>query len=248
MDGTTSRWRDSLPWAVCIGFWAILSVILTSLAIILSTPVLGGLRAFHRCTGLWVRQLFALGGITLDVEGWESLPEDIRTGRQPAIFMANHESNLDPPVLNAVIPIPAVYLSKKELLWVPLVGWASWLAGVIFIDRSNRERAGRSLHRAIGEIRQGKRVVMFPEGTRTRNGELAAFKKGGFTLAMDAGVPIVPMGTRGGFHLLPSGGWRIRPGAYVVRFGAPVLPADHPTRESLMAAVQAQIADLRRPR
>ena len=102
--------------------------------------------------------------------------------------MSNHESNLDPPVLISGIPIPAVFLAKKEVKWMVPVGWAAMMAGTIFIDRSNRERAINSLHRAAPEIRGGKSVVIFPEGTRTRTGELLPFKKGGFVMAEEAGV------------------------------------------------------------
>ena len=178
------------------------------------------------------------------MRGWEALPEDIRAERRPVIFMSNHESNLDPPVLIAAIPIPAVYISKKELKWVPLVGWAAQLGGVIFIDRSNRERAIHSIQRAAQEIRDGKSVVIFPEGTRTRTGALGRFKKGGFPMALDAGVPIVPLATVGGFQTLPPGARGVRPGRYAVRFGVPVDPARFPERDALLQEVRTRIQDL----
>jgi len=118
-------------------------------------------------------------------------------------------------------------------------------AGTIFIDRSNRERAISSLHRAAAEIRGGKSVVIFPEGTRSRTGRLLPFKKGGFVMAAEAGVPIVPLATVGGHRMLPPGALQIRPGRYVVAFGAPVDPRDFPSREALMKEVRNRIAALR---
>jgi 1-acyl-sn-glycerol-3-phosphate acyltransferase len=87
-------------------------------------------------------------------------------------------------------------------------------------------------------------VTIFPEGTRTRTGELLPFKKGGFNLAMDAGVPIVPIATVGGFRLLPKGGLRIRPGRYRVRFGEPVDPTAFQDRDALIEAVRSRIQAL----
>ena len=105
--------------------WALVSVLLAALLILLAAPFLGGKRAFFRIAPYWPRILFWLAGIRQEVRGWEGLPEAIRTGQQPVIFMSNHESNLDPPVLIGAIPVPAVYISKKELRLVPLVGWAA---------------------------------------------------------------------------------------------------------------------------
>ena len=159
--------------------------------------------------------------------------------------MANHESNLDPPVLIGILPIPAVFMAKKEVQWMVPIGWAAMMAGTIFIDRSNRERAMASLHQAALEIRGGKSVVIFPEGTRTRNGELLPFKKGGFNLAIEAGVPIVPLAVVGGHAMLPPGKVLIRPGQYSISFGQPVDPKDFPSREAVITEVRARIVALR---
>jgi 1-acyl-sn-glycerol-3-phosphate acyltransferase len=125
------------------------------------------------------------------------------------------------------------------------VGWAAAMAGTIFIDRSNTERAINSLHRAAKEIQGGKSVVIFPEGTRTRTGDMLHFKKGGFVMAEEAGVRIVPLAAVGGRYMLPPGTVHIRPGRYVVAFGAPVDPKAFPTREALMKEVRLRITELR---
>ena len=241
MKGWRSRWFWTLP----VTAWGLVSLPLTAVAILLAAPFLGGRRAFWTIAPLWARAVFWLCGEPPAILGWADLPEAIREEREPVIFMSNHESNLDPPVLISAIPIPAVYLSKKELMWMFPVGWAAKMAGTIFIDRSNRERAVNSLHQAAAEIRGGKSVVIFPEGTRTRSGQLLPFKKGGFAMAEEAGVQIVPLATVGGRRMLPPGAVHVRPGRYVVAFGAPVDPKAFATREALITEVRKRITDLR---
>lgn len=239
-----SRWRDNWGFGIITFLWGILTVPMIVILILLGALVMGPHRSFWFFGPWWHRQFFAVCGITRRITGWDDLPEAIRNGKQPAIFMSNHQSQLDPPYLLGAIPTHAVYIAKKELKWVPFIGWAAASAGAIFIDRSNRERAVASLHEAAMKVRGGRNVVIFPEGTRTRTGELLPFKKGGFNLAMDAGVPIVPIAIRGGFRILPKGARRVRPGLYEVRFGAPVDPAAFPDRDALMAEVRGRIAAL----
>lgn len=243
--GAVGNWRENRVWGFFTLLWALLTVPLIVLGILLAAPFLGPRKAFFRIGPLWALQMFKVAGITWETRGWEHLPEDIRTGRQPVIFMSNHESQLDPPLLVAAIPVPAVYIAKKEVKLIPFVGWAAMCAGVIFIDRGDREKAVQSIHEAALKIRGGRNVVIFPEGTRTRTGEMLPFKKGGFALALDAGVPIIPVATVGGYHALPPGALRIRPGRYVVSFGGPIDPGAFPQRETLLTEVRNQIAALR---
>lgn len=231
-------------WKVLLMAWGLISVCLTAVGVLVAAPFLGPKRAFFAVAPLWVRQLFPLCGIKWSVRGWENLPEEIRNDKQPVIFMSNHESHLDPPFLISAIPIPAVYMAKKEVRWMPLVGWAAWAGGTIFVDRGKR-KAAKSLHQAALEIQGGKNVLIFPEGTRTRDGQLGTFKKGGFSLAIDAGVPIVPLATVGGYRILPAGSLSISPGRFDVLFGQPVRPEDYPDREALMVEVRNRIASLR---
>jgi len=242
---TAAGWRSRWFWTLPVTAWGLVSLPLTAVAILVGAPFLGGRRSFWTIAPLWARMIFRLCAMRPVVLGWEDLPEPIRSEREPVIFMSNHESNLDPPVLISAIPIPAVYLAKKEVKWMAPVGWAAMMAGTIFIDRSNRERAIASLHRAAAEIRGGKSVVLFPEGTRTRTGQLLPFKKGGFVMAQEAGVQIVPLATVGGRSMLPPGAVHIQPGRYVVSFGAPVDPKAFDSREALMAEVRARITELR---
>jgi 1-acyl-sn-glycerol-3-phosphate acyltransferase len=214
------------------------------ISILLAALVMGPYRSFWTIAPWFARQLFAVVGIHWEVQGWERLPEEIRSQKQPVIFMSNHESQLDPPFLLTAIPIPAVYIAKKELRFAPFVGWAAMCAGVIFINRGNREKAFRSIHEAALKIRGGRNVVIFPEGTRSRSGQLLPFKKGGFQLAQEAGVPVVPIATVGGHGILAPGARRMRPLPYKVIFGDPVDPAAFADREALMVEVRARIEAL----
>jgi len=239
-----ANWRHTGLGALLMAVWALATVPLTVLGILVTVPFLGRRRAFFTVGPLFARGMAWFCQIPYTLRGWDQLPEPIRVGRQPVIFMSNHESQLDPPYLVAALPVPAVYISKKELKYVPFIGWAAWAAGVIFIDRGDRDRARESLEDAARQIRGGKNVVIFPEGTRNRTGVMLPFKKGGFALAQDAGVPIVPMATVGGFEALPSGSLRIRPGRYTMLVGDPVHPSDHPDRESLVQEVRRRIEAL----
>lgn len=238
------NWRDNFAFGFFTIVWALLTVPLTVMAILIAAPFLGPRRSFFTIGPLWARQMFWVAGIHWEVRGWESLPEAIRNQSQPVIFMSNHESQLDPNILINAIRVPAVYIAKKEVKYIPFVGWACMCAGVIWIDRGDRERAVQSIKDAAAKIRGGRNVVMFVEGTRTTTGELLPFKKGGFQLAMDAGVPIVPLATVGGFQTLPKGALRIRPGRYVIAFGEPVDTAAFARRDELMQEVRRQIEAL----
>jgi len=239
-------WRDNPIFGAFTLLWAAFMVLVTVVSILLAAPFLGPRRAFFTLGPMFYRAVFAVCGIRYTIEGWENLPEPIRSGAQPAIFMCNHESQLDPPFLVGVVPSHPVFIAKKEVKLLPLVGWAAMCAGVIFIDRGDREKAIGSLAAAAAEIRAGKSVVVFPEGTRTRTGELLPLKKGSFNLALEAGVPVVPMGLRGAYQVLPPGGLRIRPGHYDLRIGMPLDPAALGSREALMDAVKRSILELSR--
>lgn len=239
-----ANWRNTGLGGFVMAVWAGFMVPCTVLGILLAIPFLGPRRAFFTVGPWYARSVGWFCGVPITLHGWEQLPADIREGRQPVIFMSNHESQLDPPVLIGVLPLPAVYIAKKEVKYIPFVGWAAMVAGVIFIDRRDRDRAIRSIHAAALEIRGGKSVVIFPEGTRSPSGQMLPFKKGGFALAQEAGVPIVPLATLGGFQVLPRGSALIRPGRYEVRVGAPVDATAYPERDVLAEEVRRRIQAL----
>ena len=152
--------------------------------------------------------------------------EHVRAG-QPYVYMANHSSLIDTPALFAYLPYPFRIMAKRELFFVPFMGWHLWTAGHFPIDRRDRRKTVRSLRRVIEEVRNGKSLVVFPEGTRTRDGRLQEFKPGTFKIALRAGVPIVPVTIRGTFTLLPSTTLAPRPGRVEVILGEPIETRDY---------------------
>ena len=177
-------------------------------------------------------------GIRVHAEGLENIPHD-----QPCIFMANHVSNLDPPVFLPLIPGRTAVFVKKVLMKIPFIGMAMRMGGFVPVDRSGaRDAARESIRQAAAVLASGVHITSFPEGTRSRTGKLLPFKKGPFYLAQQTGAPIIPVSIHGTENMMRKGSVRITPGDAYVRFHAPVLAADFPVREDLMAAVREAIA------
>jgi 1-acyl-sn-glycerol-3-phosphate acyltransferase len=194
----------------------------------------------------WARSLLWAAGVKVELEGLEHLSPG-----EPAVIVANHESWFDVFALVVHLPVDTRFVGKIELTRIPFFG-PSWLAcGHIAIDRSDRQKAIESL-RVAGETlrREGAAVVMFPEGTRSADGELLPFKKGAFVLALQTGVPVVPVGVSGSRDIMPKGSWRIRSGTIVVRVGPPI-PSEgrgEGARDALLQHSRAEVERLRRPR
>ena len=172
----------------------------------------------YRINQLWAWLLLRMGGISLNVEGQENIDAN-----QQYIFMVNHQSNVDIPVIvQSLARFQLRWIAKKELLWVPFFGWAMWATRHITVDRSDRQNAVKSLERARERIAAGISVVVFPEGTRSTDGKLLRFKKGGFMLAVQANTKIVPVTINGSRNLLPSGAWRLYSGSIEVFVDKPI--------------------------
>jgi 1-acyl-sn-glycerol-3-phosphate acyltransferase len=159
-----------------------------------------------------------------------------------SIVMANHSSNLDPPILLPNIPGRVVIYLKASLMRIPILGYAMHLAGFIPVQRDGTvEGAKASSAAALEALRQGGCVVVFPEGTRSRDGSLLPFKKGPFFLAMDSGAPVVPVTIANANRLLPKGSVNLKGGTVTVTFHAPLHPAEFASKEDLMEAVRNAI-------
>src|SRR5438309_1971379 len=128
------------------------------------------------------------------------------------IYMCNHISNLDPPIVVPLIPKRTSVMVKKELFRVPLLSKAMTMASFVPVDRSNREAAIASIQRATDVMRSGVNMTVFPEGTRSPDGKLLPFKKGPFHLAMESGVSILPMTVFGTEKMMPKKSWKIAKG------------------------------------
>jgi 1-acyl-sn-glycerol-3-phosphate acyltransferase len=219
-----------------------MAVLLASLAAIFR----GKRRGFWAIAPGYIRLMAWSFGIRRRLEGWDTLPEAIRDGA-PVIFFANHASLLDPPLLISTLPDRPVFIAKRELSRVPVLGQAIGLAGFILIDRTHQRQAYASLQDAAARIRAGQSVAIFPEGTRSVDGTLQPFKRGSFHLALEAGVPLIPLAIRGGHAILPKGAWRTQGGPYTLTVGAPLDPGGFDDAESLRTAAEARLRELLQP-
>jgi len=190
----------------------------------------------------WARFILWSGFIRVRVEGAARVPADV-----PVVFMSNHESWLDIPVLMATIPGQVRFLAKKSLFSIPFLGWAMRAMGFIPVDRENRRTAIKSFETAAARIRAGRSVLVFPEETRTSDGKLLPFQRGGFLIALKAALPIVPVGIDGARRCMPKYNYLLRPGRITVRFGEPIPTAGRAVSEktALMAETRDAIAVLR---
>lgn len=167
----------------------------------------------------WSRSIVRHADVDLTVEGLHNVPRD-----HACVYMSNHQSNLDIPILYSVFPGTLRMVAKAELFKVPVWGRAMKEAGFVRVTRSgDRAEAMAAMAECADAIRDGVNVWLAPEGTRSRDGRVGKFKKGGFILARDAGADIVPVAIDGSRHLLPKNSKVIQPGARVrVSFGAPI--------------------------
>jgi 1-acyl-sn-glycerol-3-phosphate acyltransferase len=190
-------------------------------------------------TGFWItRTGLPLVGVRVVERGRANLPFGA------CILMANHASNLDPPAFIPVLPQPLALYLKASLMRIPVLGYAMRLGGFIPVERDGtREAAAQAASAAMASLARGRRLVIFPEGTRSRDGDLLPFKKGPFILAMQAGVPVVPVTIAGAHALLPKGSLSLQAGTVTVIFHPPLDPSDYEDREELALAVRRTIAD-----
>jgi 1-acyl-sn-glycerol-3-phosphate acyltransferase len=178
-----------------------------------------------------------VAGVKIELRGLEHLDP----GRN-YIFLSNHVSNLDPPVLVPSIPGRCSVLVKKEVFRIPIFGTAMHMADLVPVDRHNREAAIDSVRAAVEVMAHHVHMVIFAEGTRSRDGRLLPFKKGPFHLAMEVGAPVVPVTILGTYECWPKGTFAVRPGTATVIFHPPVEPSNYANRDALMTAVRATIA------
>ena len=139
--------------------------------------------------------------------------------KRPHLFISNHESLIDIPAVFLASRRYLFFLTKMELKHTPFVGWLGQASGMIFIDRKDSEAAAKSIDNASKEIKRGKNVISFAEGTRSKSGEIAQFKKGSFKIALNDATPIIPIFISGAREILPSGSMRLRPGHVKVFIG-----------------------------
>ncbi|HOS38151.1 MAG TPA: lysophospholipid acyltransferase family protein [Spirochaetota bacterium] len=200
-------------------------------------------RVAHFCMRWWSKTTLWFCRVKVDVDGLEHVSRD-----RVQIFASNHASHFDIFVLSAVLPVKFGWVSKKILFFVPFLGWHMKLQGYVSIDRGNRASAIKSLDEAAEKIKGGNRIAIFPEGTRTRSGELQPFKKGLFHLCVKTGVPIVPIFINGTYGILRPESLAVHPATVYVKIGSELPTAGYsPERiEDLMNDLMARFIELRK--
>ncbi|MBL4651725.1 MAG: 1-acyl-sn-glycerol-3-phosphate acyltransferase [Flavobacteriales bacterium] len=188
-------------------FWGIWSAICMSGAIVASLLTFNSKIALWMAKNIWVHGALFIPGVRLSTNKNSSIDYS-----KPYVFVANHQSYIDIPVAIRAVDCSLFFIAKKELKWLPFLGWYIMATGMILIDRSNRRKAFESLKSAADMIKNGKSILAFPEGTRSKNGELNTFKKGPFMLAIQAGVPIVPIAISGTENIFPATKMKLIPG------------------------------------
>jgi len=166
---------------------------------------------------IWSKALIFIAGIQVKVKGIENIPKT-----DHAVYIANHQSLFDIPLLYANIPNPFIIMAKKSLFMIPIFGWHLSLAGNIAIDRENTLEAAKSLLIALKKAKKKNSMLLFPEGTRSPDGNLLPFKKGAFLLAKNAGTSIIPLIIKGTNLILPKGKIYLRKGNAEIEFLPPL--------------------------
>ena len=220
--------------------YVVVTIILSAIALLISLFDKQG-RALHRMAQFWAKIHLMTSGIQVSVTGLENISSP------PYIFMCNHQSALDIFSLLNGLPVQFKWIAKRELFYIPFLGWAMKRAGYISLDRKHPREAIKAMDDAAKKIREGTNIIIFPEGTRSKDGHLLPFKKGGFSLALRAKVPIVPVGISGSNRLQPKGSFiPNQKGAIYLRIGKPVETAQggRSAKTEIMMTVRQAIEGL----
>ncbi len=199
-------------------------------------------KSYHTLMRQWSRALLWLFRVKVSVRGTENL--DFSSNY---VYLANHSSYLDIIAIGATLPDDVRFIFKEELGKIPFFGWSLKYGPYILIDRADARNAMASIEKAASQIREGTSVIIFPEGTRSADGQIGAFKRGGFMLATKSGVPLVPVAIVGAHELLPRDTLKVKPGRIEVIVGRPIVPKGSLNRAeegALQAEVRAGIEEL----
>ena len=192
----------------------------------------------------WAKTILRVSGIRVIAEGQENVAPSV-----PRIYMTNHQSYFDIFALLAHLPVDFKFIMKQELMRIPILGVAMRRAGYVGIERDDPRKAVQSMNAAADRIRQGTSVVIFPEGTRSEDGTLLPFKRGGFNLALRSKCDIVPVAISNSRRIVPKGSLKINKGSFALRIGRPI-PVGGYTRRNvaqLMERVRQAIESMMVP-
>ena len=174
-------------------------------------------RVCYIAAKIWAKAIIFVSGVKVSVKGLENI--DVN---RSYVFAMNHQSYFDIFVILSILPVKSKWMAKKELFYIPFLGWAMKSCDFIPVDRKRAKSAYRALKRGLELINQGNSIIIFPEGTRSRDGRIGPFKTGGIILALRSNRPIVPVTIIGTRHILPKGGRFIRPGHVKIIIDRPI--------------------------
>jgi len=194
----------------------------------------------HIIAGIWAKSILIVSGIHVNVKGLSNIDP-----AKSYIYMSNHQSNFDIPILLGCLPVQFRWLAKAELFKIPIFGRAMRGAGYVGIDRFNRESAFESIEEAAGKMKSGVSIMIFPEGTRSRDGNIRPFKKGGFIMAVDSGASVVPIVIHGTRPIMAKNSLRINPGDVTMEIGNPIETTGYirETKDDLIKYVRRVICE-----
>lgn len=206
------HFKSRMVWTVVFIFTFLVAS--TCLAILILP---GGREITMNLIRWWARWTLKLASVKYEVIGIENVPED-----RPVVYVANHQSSLDIPVCMAALPGRVRMLAKHTLFKIPVFGWLLHAEGFVPVNRQDRKKARMSLEPAARRLKNGISVFVFPAGTRSRTGEVGSFKTGAYRLAIEAGVPIVPLALVGAEDLLAAARSLIKKGKITMIVGEPI--------------------------
>lgn len=198
-------------------FFISLHCILIAILTIIVSPIDRKGKITHYLSKAFGGGILLIAGVKVETEGTELLDPNAEY-----IFISNHQSYFDIPVLMKAIPNNVRFIYRKDITKIPILGWGMYLGGYIPINRDNVREAMKSLKESVKKIKKGISVVIFPEGTRSYNGKLGDFKRGMFVLADEAKVPLVPTSVIGSINIMPRNKFQIKSGNVKVVFEKPV--------------------------
>lgn len=188
----------------------------------------------------WGKVILWIAGLKMSVKGKSELDFS-----KPNIYVANHSSYMDIPCLFAGLPVNLYFIAKAEVKKIPFVGIFMMATKMIFLDRTSRQKSVKSMNSAGELIKKGKSVLVFPEGTRSRSGELQNFKKGVFMLAYNSGLSIVPVHLKGTNHVMASDSLVVKPGKVQMNIGQPICSSDFENIQSFMEHTKSSMLALK---
>jgi len=198
----------------------------------------------HQISRLWCRLLCKLNGVNVEINGLENI-----LSNRPQIFVSNHQGYFDIFALSGYLPVQIRWIAKSSLFRIPFIGWAMMAAGYIPVERDNRKKAYEAFNKTLEKIKEGCSIIIFPEGTRSEDGEIGPFKKGSNLIASRSKSPMVPITIIGSGEIIKKGSATITPGPIRVIISPPVEPvSDKKENAAILESIRKTIVDTHRQR